>query len=169
MESQIIALIFNPLESGVWDSLTGLGLIDEYSSSARAMVIGWARNASLYSEDGCPGELDTEILQQVEHLRQSKKPRAPLVNPYVDANDALTYGVQLRAYKPGTEVRVVGVAGNNAPTLKLEFLTAPDPELLRLIALTLEITLPNPSTELCALTATQMISPIVGKIEVQEL
>lgn len=121
MSARISALHFDAKAVQVWKLLTQVGTIGRYEEVVRTLIMGWVNNVWRYDAEGRPGELDNQILMQVEHLRLGEANRGPCVHPFVNCLDGLLYGVHLTTYEPGLEVRVTGMADMPGPVLSIVF------------------------------------------------
>lgn len=143
MSGRIGAMHFDPNSDQVWTILSSVGAVGRYSEAARALVMSWVRNAWLYDTEGCPGELDTQILLQVEHLRLDEGNRGPCVHPFVNCLDGLMYGVHLTTYEAGLEVRVTGTNDMPGPVLTMVFSPSYDRRRVEAFARAFGIPLPD--------------------------
>lgn len=168
MSGRIGAFHFDPKSDEVWKVLAQVGTIGRYSDVARALVMGWVNNAWAYAEDGTPGELDTEILQQVEHLRQGAANGGPSVHPFVNCEDGLMYGVHLTSNEPGLEVRVTGLSDMKEPVLSMVFAPRYDQRRVVAFARALRFELPDLNAPDLVSHSTESTSQdaTIGRVEI---
>lgn len=168
MAGRISAFHLDPKSDQVWKFLTQVGTIGRYSETARAMVMGWVGNAWLYDEHGRADELDTQILLQVDHLRQAADTNNPVVHPFVNCLDALMYGVHLTSNEPGIEVRVTGQNDMTHAFLTVVFARDYDPRRIAAYAKGLGFDLPDLTAANLTSHAVESVSrdANVGKVEI---
>lgn len=168
MSARISAFHLNPNADDVWRILTQVGAIGRYSDAARAFIMGWVLNARRYSADGRPGELDFEVLNQVEHLRQGEQFRGPCVHPFVNCLHGLLFGVHLTTYEPHLEARVTAQNDMGEPVLTMVFGPDYDDRRIAGFARAFQFELPTLAAPGIEGHSTEVVSnnPSIGMVEI---